>query len=164
MPSAFMFSNLLSISWITCWTNLGTVDSSAWQRADKWQPNTGSSFQMPFLTRESTVGLRTKNLRNLSLRFFCLSGPDPGATDVRSSVLPRKGTLVDLVRPSRFFLLPCLIRLLLLLKLTGTSGDGGVRKICESLRLCLNSCEKFFVSNDNFFGLEPIKGDGNGDG
>lgn len=159
-----MFSSLLSINWITCWTNLGTVDSSAWQSADRWQPNTGSSFQMPFRTNVSTVGLRTKNLRNLSLKFFCLSGLAPGPTAVKSSVLPRKGTFVDLVRPSRFFLLPCFTKLLLLLKLCGTSGDGGLRKFAESLRLCLNSGEKFLLSKDNFWGLVLIKGDGNGDG
>lgn len=163
-----MFSCLLSINWITCLTNLGTVDSSAWHRADKWQPKTGSSFQMPFLTSESTVGRRTKNFRNLSLKLVCLNSLlDPGETDVRSSVLPRKGTLVDFVRPSLPFLLPCFIRLPLLLKLTGTSGEGGLRKceVCESLRLCLDSTgEKLLLSSDNFLGFEPIKGDGSGDG
>lgn len=54
---------------------------------------------------------------------------------VRSSVLPRKGTLVDLDRPRRLFLLPCLRRLPLWL--AGPSGDGGVRKL-ESLLLLLD--------------------------
>jgi hypothetical protein len=115
---------------------------------------------MPFLTSKSTVGRRTKNFRSLSLKLSCLSRLDPCATAVKSSVLPRKGTFVDLVRPNLFFLLPCFIRLLLLLKLTGESGEGG-RKYCvsESLRLCLDSTGEKLFSNDNFLGFEPIKGD-----